>query len=173
MAPCSEDSARIQVANDEELQQQLSLEAATPAELLKQLLAPPMTEAIDAAVYQLAQLAVLTEESPNSKVTVLGRLALFLPLDIQLCRLVWLGCLFGVPAEAVVMAAACSTASPFANPSRLGFQDPDEFTQHLADTAAAWRFFDAGHFSEPWDGLLLKCGCLCALYIAIYLYIWL
>ena len=47
------------------------------------------------------------------------------------------------------MAAACSTASPFANPSRLGFQDPDEFTQHLADTAAAWRFFDAGHFSEP------------------------
>jgi hypothetical protein len=53
------------------------------------------------------------------------------------------------------MAAACSTASPFANPSRLGFQDPDEFTQHLADTAAAWRFFDAGHFSEPeptWGG---------------------
>jgi HrpA-like RNA helicase len=143
------------VANDEELQQQLSLEAANPGELLQQLLAPPMTEAIDAAVYQLARLAVLTEESPNSKVTVLGRLALFLPLDIQLCRLVWLGCHFGCPAEAVVMAAACSTASPFANPSRLGFQDPDEFTQHLADTAAAWRFFDAGHFSEPeptWGG---------------------
>eukprot|EP00438_Fugacium_kawagutii_P034236 Skav225929 [mRNA] locus=scaffold1500:320408:340491:- [translate_table: standard] len=55
------------VANDKELQQQLSLEAATPGELLKQLLAPPMTEAIDAAVYQLAQLAVLTEESPKAK----------------------------------------------------------------------------------------------------------
>jgi hypothetical protein len=63
------------VANDEELQQQLSLEAANPGELLQQLLAPPMTEAIDAAVYQLARLAVLTEESPNSKDTVLGRLA--------------------------------------------------------------------------------------------------
>ena len=41
------------MANDEELRQQLSLEAANPGELLQQLLAPPMTEAIDAAVYQL------------------------------------------------------------------------------------------------------------------------
>ncbi|CAK9029155.1 unnamed protein product [Durusdinium trenchii] len=138
------------VLKDETSAKQLSafLETATPGQLLEQLLAPPTTKAIDAAVYQLAQLAVLTEESTQAKVTVLGRLALFLPLDIQLCRLVWLGCLLGCPAEAVVMAAACSVPSPFSNPSRLGFQDPEEFTKQLADTAAAWRSFDGGHCSE-------------------------
>ena len=91
---------------------------------------------------------------------MLGRLALYLPLDIQLCRLVWLGCHFGCAAEAVVMAAACSTASPFSNPSRLGFQDPDDFTAQLAETAATWRFFDAGHFSEPMALLRLFLGWL-------------
>ncbi|CAJ1406886.1 unnamed protein product [Effrenium voratum] len=137
------------VQDDESLAKRLCLEAATPGELLKQLLAPPSSKAIDAAVCQLAQSAVLTEEAPTAKVSVLGRLALFLPIDIQLCRLVWLGCLFGCAPEAVVMAAACSTASPFSNPSRLGFQDPEEFTKHLGDTAEAWRYFDGGHCSEP------------------------
>ena len=154
------DGLREVVENDESLSKQLSLEAATPSELLKQLLAPPLTKAIDAAVYELAQLAVLTEESKNSKVTVLGRLSLYLPLDIQLCRLVWLGGQFGCIAEAVVMAAACSTASPFANPSRLGFQEPEEFTKRLHETAESWRTFDAGHCSEPVTFLRLFFGWL-------------
>ena len=106
------------VQDDEVLAKQLRMENATPSDLLQALLAPPSSKAINAAVHQLAQLAVLTEDSVDAKVTVLGRLALFLPLDVQLGRLVWLGSLLGCPAEAVVLAAACSVPSPFANPSR-------------------------------------------------------
>ncbi|CAE7233314.1 spn-E [Symbiodinium natans] len=142
------------------LAEQLRLGSGSPGELLSELLAPPGDEAINAAVHKLAQLAVLTEESANARVTVLGRLALYLPLDIQLSRLVWLGCLFGCPAEAIVLAAACNTPSPFLNPSRLGFQDQDDFSSHLRDTAEAWRFFDAGHASEPIASLRLFCAWL-------------
>eukprot|EP00930_Biecheleria_cincta_P106300 TRINITY_DN9968_c0_g1_i1.p1 TRINITY_DN9968_c0_g1~~TRINITY_DN9968_c0_g1_i1.p1 ORF type:complete len:1702 (-),score=321.91 TRINITY_DN9968_c0_g1_i1:35-5113(-) len=134
----------------DEAAKQLGVGPASASDLLMQLPSPPSKDAIKAAVHELAQNAVLTAEDPEAATTVLGKIALWLPLDVQLCRLVWLGSIFGCPAEAVVLAASCCAgASPFTNPSRLGFADNSEFVEHLRNTAESRLLYDGGHFSEP------------------------
>jgi len=149
------DAVTAVVEGDEQARRRLRLKAATPDVLLMQLPAAPKAASIQAAVHELAELGVLTRESAAAEVTVLGRIALWLPLDVRLCRLVWLG---GCAAEAVVLAAACSTPVPFEAPSRLGFRNLDDFVESLMRSAESRRYFDGGHFSEPLMCLRLFCS---------------
>ena len=50
---------------------------------------------------------------------VLGQMAITLPLELRLCRLVAFGVLFGCAADAVVMAAALSAQDPFTLPTAM------------------------------------------------------
>lgn len=135
--------------DDQEASRQLERTDMAPRALLQQLIARPSVDAIDAAVHQLAELGVLTEDNEFAEVTVVGRLSLWLPLDVRLCRLLWLGALWGCAPEAAVLAAACSTGNPFDGPTRFAFDDDRDFTKQLRRTAESRRHFDGGHFSEP------------------------
>mmetsp|Transcript_78885 Transcript_78885/g.142280 ORF Transcript_78885/g.142280 Transcript_78885/m.142280 type:complete len:1880 (+) Transcript_78885:103-5742(+) len=155
------DGLKRVVKDDAETAQRLGIEAMSPGRLLMQLPAPPSSEAVQAAVRQLATVGALESESEFAEVTVLGRIALWLPLNINLGRLVWLGGLWGCPAEAVVLAAACSCGtSPFNQPSRLAFMDNGQFLPQLRNAADSRRFFDGGHMSEPIANLRLFCNWL-------------
>ncbi|CAK0857886.1 unnamed protein product [Prorocentrum cordatum] len=143
------DGLKRALQDDEEKSQQLERTDMSPRALLQQLIARPSVEAIDAAVHELAELGVLTENNELAQVTVVGRLSLWLPLDVRLCRLLWLGALWGCAPEAAVLAAACSTGSPFESPSRFAFDDDRDYTTQLRQTAESRRHFDGGHFSEP------------------------
>ena len=54
---------------------------------------------------------VCTDEDELAPETLLGVIAMRLPLDLQYCRLVLFGVLFGCPCDAVVMAAAMQVRS--------------------------------------------------------------
>ncbi|CAK0903122.1 unnamed protein product [Prorocentrum cordatum] len=66
-----------------------------------------------------------------------------------LCRLLWLGALWGCAAEAVVLAAACSSMDPFSRPSRMAITDDAEYVKKLRRSLESRRRFDGGHASEP------------------------
>ncbi|CAK0821019.1 unnamed protein product, partial [Prorocentrum cordatum] len=85
--------------HDEEASRRLAASDTSPGALLRQLPMPPSAEAVDAAVRDLAELGVLTEQGERAEVTAVGRLALWLPLDVRLCRLLWLGALWGCAPE--------------------------------------------------------------------------
>lgn len=154
------DGLKKAVETDDEAMQRLQLSASTPGALLAQLPAPPAEEAVTLAIRELAELQVLTNESDSAEVTVLGRMVLWLPMDVRLCRLIWLGSIWGCAAEAVVLAAACSVATPFISPSRLAYGNQEEFVSALRNSVQSRRSFDGGHFSEPLMLLRLFCSWL-------------
>jgi len=152
------DSVRKLVEGDTDLKQRLQLNSASPAALLKLLPKCPDGQAIDAAVAELAELGVLTHESEYADITTLGRIALQSPLDPRICRLLWLGSLWGCVTEAVVIAAACSVASPLTLPSRLSSGSNEEFLKSMRESFDSREAFDGGHYSEPLMLLRLFCN---------------
>jgi HrpA-like RNA helicase len=145
------------VREHEDAALRLALSDTSARNLLGQLPSPAMTGSINSAIRELAELGLLSHEDDAAEVTALGKIALHLPCDLRLCRLIWLGALWGCVPEAVVLAAACSV-NPFLTPTRLSYSDDHEFAEELTQAAESRGYFDGGHFSEPIMGLRLFCS---------------
>lgn len=79
----------------------------------------------------------------------LGRLAVHLPVDLPLVKLILVGRACGCVNEAVVMAASLSMEDVFAMPHVVIMRNQTDFVSELSMNFASRLRFDAGRYSEP------------------------
>jgi len=122
----------------------------SPSELMR-LMPEPHPDAVGspACGARLEELGALAVSGEHPAVTILGSLVSALPLDVRLCRLVLFGCLFGVPCDAIAMAAGLSVQDPFTIPSHLVMKSRTEYTEAVRRSFASRWKCDGGHLSEP------------------------
>nr|XP_006813407.1 PREDICTED: uncharacterized protein LOC102802762 [Saccoglossus kowalevskii] len=100
--------------------------------------------------YAKASAAHRAGNSQYSDMTVFGHIAVKLPLDMPLCRLVYYGVIFNCPCDAVVMAASLSLqVCPFTLPTILVIKDPIMLMESLQRSSESRAMFDEGEYSEP------------------------
>lgn len=121
----------------------------TAEALLSQLIQAPDLSSIAKARAIDAELGCITEAKEGAAITTLGRLCLQLPIDLRMARLVWLGTLWGCPADGVVLASVLSSIDPFAAPSPLFIKDEGDYADRLRASTSARLLFDGGYLSEP------------------------
>eukprot|EP00930_Biecheleria_cincta_P046744 TRINITY_DN32280_c0_g1_i1.p1 TRINITY_DN32280_c0_g1~~TRINITY_DN32280_c0_g1_i1.p1 ORF type:complete len:1630 (+),score=254.37 TRINITY_DN32280_c0_g1_i1:68-4957(+) len=121
----------------------------TAENVLQQLVQPPSMRAIAKARDYNAELGVLSSASETATITSLGRLSSQLPIDLPVARLVWLGCHWGVAADAIVLATVMSSLDTFAQPSPLFMRDESTFLDRHRSSSSCRMLFDGGQLSEP------------------------
>ena len=99
-----------------------------PSKFLSQAIDPPLAQ-MELALKEFASLGAIVSQ-PGSpvleevEITLFGRFALCLSLAIEFCRLVLYSILFGIPTDAVVIAAATSLSQDvFSMPTRVLIKD--------------------------------------------------
>jgi len=142
-------STLSKVADRVQLPPGARMDVSAPKALLKEVVQPPSLELLDAAIWELAMVGCLTTPHEDAEITPLGQIAIALPCDLRICRLLFLGCLFRCPADALAMAAGLTAPDPFSAPSLLVLKDQKEYVQKLERSFAARRWCDHGTFSEP------------------------
>ena len=121
-----------------------------PRRLLQLTVQPPPMDRLEEAVGTLAELGALTtKRDETARITVLGRMAISLPLDLRLCRLILFGVLFGCAADAVVMATALGGQDPFTMPMSIVIKDHVKYARAVMRSLESRWHFDAGALSEP------------------------
>jgi len=121
----------------------------TAEKLMAQMIQAPDTSAVASARGVNAELGAITEANEAASITALGRLCLQLPVDLRTAKLVWLGCLWGCAADAIVLASVLSSTDPFASPSPIFIRDQQDFVERLRASTSARLLFDGGQLSEP------------------------
>ncbi|CAE7315781.1 spn-E [Symbiodinium natans] len=127
----------------------VKMDISSPKALLNEVVQPPSLNLLDAAIQELSAVGCLTMPAEEAEITPLGQIAVALPCDLRICRLLFLGCLFGCPADALAMAAGLTGPDPFSTPSLLVLKDQKEYVQKLERSFASRRWCDHGTFSEP------------------------
>ncbi|CAD7975928.1 unnamed protein product, partial [Amoebophrya sp. A25] len=123
--------------------------ALPPRGLLHLTVQPPPTDRLESAVQNLADAGALTGTSDYADITLLGQLAIQLPLDLRQVRLIFFGACFGCLADCVVMACAMAANDPFTLPSSFIIRDRDQFHAALVRSWETRQKFDKGQNSEP------------------------
>ncbi|CAE7620413.1 tdrd9 [Symbiodinium sp. CCMP2592] len=136
-------SDRVQLPPD------VNMDISSPKALLNEVVQPPSLSLLDAAIQELSAVGCLTMPTEEAEITPLGQIAVALPCDLRICRLLFLGCLFGCPTDALAMAAGLTGPDPFSTPSLLVLKDQKEYVQKLERSFASRRWCDHGTFSEP------------------------
>eukprot|EP00927_Polykrikos_kofoidii_P071183 TRINITY_DN67490_c0_g1_i1.p1 TRINITY_DN67490_c0_g1~~TRINITY_DN67490_c0_g1_i1.p1 ORF type:complete len:1397 (-),score=254.43 TRINITY_DN67490_c0_g1_i1:108-3872(-) len=121
----------------------------TATGLLTELPQPPELASINAARIINADVGTITCPTEDAKISALGRFCLQSPVDLRVARLMWLGVLFGIPADAVILGAVLSSLDPFASPSPLFMRDEGPYIDKLRSAISARTLFDGGTQSEP------------------------
>jgi len=121
----------------------------TAQQVIQQMLQAPDTARIAQARGANADLGAIGFDDESAGITNLGHLCLQLPIEPKLARLVWLGVLWGLAADAVVLACVLSANDPFSAPSPLFIRSEHEFVDKLRNAASARLLFDGGSLSEP------------------------
>lgn len=126
-----------------------------PSFLLSSVIQPPTLIQFEAALHDLANCGALVHSphdkiSENADTTLLGRFSASVPLDLSLCRLIFLGILFGCPLDGVVFAAAMSMYQDvFTLPTKRIMRELDLFCQSLARSTLTRMKFDDHCYSNP------------------------
>ena len=126
-----------------------------PSHLLSMVIEPPSFVQFSTALHDLAEYGAITHRpqhkiSENAAVTLLGKFSLSLPLDLNLCRLVLLGILFGCPLDGIVIAAATAMYQDvFSMPMKVIINDLHRFCQSLTTSTFSRMRCDDGCYSNP------------------------
>ncbi|CAH1789885.1 unnamed protein product [Owenia fusiformis] len=143
---CSLDKLVLQVKH---LREKISCDLK-PTELLKKAVSVPSIKNIDDALKSLADDGALLEEDELSRSTLLGHLAVRLPIDIRMSKVVLLGTLFGCPCDAVIIAASLSASmEPFTLPTLKIMKDSEKFAESIRNSTSRRYHYDNGLYSEP------------------------
>jgi HrpA-like RNA helicase len=127
----------------------IDMDLSTPTLLLGEVVQPPATVLIEAAIAELAAVGCIDRPSEDALITPLGYMAMALPCELRLCRLLYVGLLLGCPCDAIAMVAGLTAADPFSTPSLLVLKDEREYCKKLERSFAARRWCDHGRHSEP------------------------
>ena len=126
-----------------------------PSHLLSMVIEPPSFVQFSTALHDLAEYGAIAHGpqqkiSEEADVTLLGKFSLSLPLDLNLCRLVLLGILFGCPLDGIVIAAATAMYQDvFLKPMKVIMNDLHRFCQSLTTSTFSRMKYDAGCYSNP------------------------
>lgn len=126
-----------------------------PSQLLSSIIEPPSLLHFEAALYDIVECGAIDYNpqrkiSEEAELTLLGKFCISLPLDLNLCRFIFLGVLFGCPLDAIVMAASISMYQDiFTLPTRVVIEDLDDFTRSLVRSTFSRLKFDSGCYSKP------------------------
>lgn len=85
-------------------------------DICEELPEPPSHQAVVSAVHELEAIGALTLQDGEEELTPLGELLVKLPIDARLGKLIVYGLCFGAGDEALTMAAALGSRSPFLSP---------------------------------------------------------
>lgn len=127
----------------------IAMDLKTPKLLLGEVVQPPSTTLVAAAIKELADVGCIDRPSEEALITPLGYVAMALPCELRLCRLLYLGLCLGCPCDAIAMVAGLTSADPFSTPSLLVLKDEAEYTKKLERSFTARRWCDRGRHSEP------------------------
>ena len=116
------------------------------SQLLSEAMSPPEPLQVSSAVGRLYNSGALSSNSEEANVTDYGRMCASLPLDMPLSKLIFMGCMFGCPADAIVMASALSLQDLF---TTTFIQDRTDFVKRVSRSFSARFQFDGGLYSEP------------------------
>jgi HrpA-like RNA helicase len=117
--------------------------------LLAEAITAPPPDRVTSAISTLYQVGALHADDEDAEVTEIGRLAVHLPLDLPLVKLVLLGSAFGCLAESIVISAALSLQDLFTMPSPMFQRDRQLLVDELRHNFASRIKLDAGAYSEP------------------------
>mmetsp|Transcript_119275 Transcript_119275/g.309503 ORF Transcript_119275/g.309503 Transcript_119275/m.309503 type:complete len:1378 (-) Transcript_119275:291-4424(-) len=128
---------------------EIEMDLSTPTLLLGEVVQPPATTLVEAAITELACVGCIDRPAEDALITPLGYLAMALPCELRLCRLLYWGLMLGCPCDAVAMVAGLTAADPFSTPSLLVVKDQKEYCKKLERSFAARLWCDRGRHSEP------------------------
>ena len=128
-----------------------------PSELLGTLIEPPSLLQFQSALHDLAVTGAILHDpqqhssiSEDAEMTLFGEFCVGVPLDLHLCRLIFLGILFGCPNDAVVLAAGLSMYQDiFTMPTRMIMDNMKQFCESLSRSTFSRLSLDAGCYSKP------------------------
>ena len=126
-----------------------------PSHLLSMVIEPPSFVQFSTALHDLAEYGAIAHSpqqkiSEEANVTLLGKFSLSLPLDLNLCRLVLLGILFGCPLDGIVIAAASAMYQDvFSMPMKVLMNDIHRFCHSLNTSTFSRMKYDDGSYSNP------------------------
>ena len=126
-----------------------------PSRLLSMVIEPPSFVHFSTALHDLAVYGAIAHNpqqkiSEEADVTLLGTFSLSLPLDLNLCRLVLLGILFGCPLDGIVIAAATAMYQDvFSMPMKIIMNDLHQFCHSLNTSTFSRMKYDDGCYSNP------------------------
>ena len=126
-----------------------------PSHLLSMVIEPPSFVQFSTALHDLAEYGAIAHSpqqkiSEEANVTLLGKFSLSLPLDLNLCRLVLLGILFGCPLDGIVIAAATAMYQDvFSMPMKIIMNDLHRFCHSLNTSTFSRMKHDDGCYSNP------------------------
>jgi len=127
----------------------LDMDLSTPTLLLGEVVQPPATALVEAAITELADVGCIDMPTEDALITPLGYIAMALPCELRLCRLLYFGLLLRCEADAVAIVAGLTAADPFSTPSLLVLKDEREYVRKLERSSTARRRCDRGRYSEP------------------------
>ncbi len=117
--------------------------------VLRELVEPPKMDAIDQSFEVLYGNQFFTAPGDTGRLTVAGRIAGRLPVDINHSRAVLIGVTLGVGLETAVMVTSLSLAhSLFRTTSHFVQKDPDELNKVAAEIYFKTKSFDGGSYSD-------------------------
>eukprot|EP00928_Gymnodinium_smaydae_P088006 TRINITY_DN7216_c0_g1_i2.p1 TRINITY_DN7216_c0_g1~~TRINITY_DN7216_c0_g1_i2.p1 ORF type:complete len:1398 (-),score=312.91 TRINITY_DN7216_c0_g1_i2:290-4483(-) len=135
--------------NDGIIPEGVDMDLSTPTGLLGEVVQPPATTLVEAAITELADVGCIDRPTEDALITPLGYIAMALPCELRLCRLLYFGLMLRCEADAIAMVAGLTAADPFSTPSLLVLKDEREYVRKLERSFAARRKCDRGRYSEP------------------------
>ncbi|CAE7217436.1 spn-E [Symbiodinium sp. CCMP2456] len=127
----------------------IDVQLTSPTVLLKQLVSPPATELVEAAITELSDVGAVDSNHEEALITPLGHICMAIPCELRLCRLIYFGLMLNCAPDAIAMVAAITAADPFAAPTLLLLKDEREYCRKLERSFDARLRCDAGRHSEP------------------------
>merc|ERR1712176_530643 len=116
------------------------------SELLTDCIEVPDLDNIEKSFASLFRNNFISEPSDGFDITVLGKLAVQLGIDLALGAMVGFGIQFGLVAETVELAAILSSPkSPWLIPNAL-MQEPEKYNDIMSSTLISKAYFDDGLF---------------------------
>ena len=122
----------------------------TVQEIMSKLMTPPRKSRIAQALQGLASWGAITTADEHAQVTIVGRLATCVPLELPFVRLLQYGHVCGCLLDAIVLAAGLSIQGDiYMAPRRLYMEDDGRWAQMLSENYQDRTRLDKGYLSDP------------------------
>ena len=128
----------------------------SPCTFLSLAPSPPLRPKLQDAIRYLAELGAIVSQpgkEPHelAELTQLGHLAVSLPVDTRLAKLVLIGCCIGMAYEAVVISAYLTIdCDVFITPTPFSTKSPHKYAEMVSQSVKSRYSCDGGELADTW-----------------------